>query len=145
MADWGAFLLLCFRKLDASRPDWPDRDRFVLSAGHGAIMLHPLPHLTGTPGCGIIVLKTLRQPDQVEAGLPWHGEPHIPRAPERAGPQDVAPIGLEHAAVAWAVMKGLHVEVAAECLDTSPETIRKHHSHSSPKDQARALEVAEKR
>ncbi|MCB1492798.1 MAG: hypothetical protein KDJ77_13550, partial [Rhodobiaceae bacterium] len=36
-----------FLKYDPTHPDWPDRDRFVLSAGHGSMLLYALLHLTG--------------------------------------------------------------------------------------------------
>ena len=50
MADVATVLFTQFLKFDASAPDWPDRDRFVLSAGHGSMLLYALLHLTGYPG-----------------------------------------------------------------------------------------------
>src|SRR3954451_8714066 len=47
MADVATQLWTRFLKYDASQPDWPDRDRFVLSAGHGSMLLYSLLHLTG--------------------------------------------------------------------------------------------------
>ena len=41
-----------FLKFDAAHPDWPDRDRFVLSAGHGSMLLYALLYLTGYAGHG---------------------------------------------------------------------------------------------
>ena len=47
MADVASVLYSRFLKFDASAPDWPDRDRFVLSAGHGSMLLYSLLFLTG--------------------------------------------------------------------------------------------------
>src|SRR5215212_678506 len=47
MADVATVLFTQFLKFDASDPQWPDRDRFVLSAGHGSMLLYALLHLTG--------------------------------------------------------------------------------------------------
>jgi transketolase len=47
MADVAAVLFGEYLKFDAARPDWADRDRFILSAGHGSMLLYGLLHLTG--------------------------------------------------------------------------------------------------
>jgi hypothetical protein len=47
MADVATVLFRDFLKFDAADPDWPDRDRYVLSAGHGSMLLYGLLHLTG--------------------------------------------------------------------------------------------------
>ena len=47
MADVATVLFTKFMKFDASEPHWPDRDRFILSAGHGSMLLYSLLHLTG--------------------------------------------------------------------------------------------------
>ena len=57
MADVATVLFTRFLKFDASAPDWPDRDRFVLSAGHGSMLLYALLHLTGYPGMTMEELK----------------------------------------------------------------------------------------
>ncbi len=49
MADVATVLFTQAMKYDAANPEWPDRDRFVLSAGHGSMLLYALLHLTGTP------------------------------------------------------------------------------------------------
>ena len=49
MADVATVLFTHFLKFDAADPDWPDRDRFVLSAGHGSMLLYSLLYLTGYP------------------------------------------------------------------------------------------------
>ena len=48
-ADIATVLFQKFMKFDASSPRWPDRDRFVLSAGHGSMLLYALLYLTGNP------------------------------------------------------------------------------------------------
>ena len=47
MADVATVLFTRFLQFDPAEPDWPDRDRFVLSAGHGSMLLYSLLHLTG--------------------------------------------------------------------------------------------------
>ena len=47
MADVATVLFTRFLKFDPARPEWPDRDRFVLSAGHGSMLLYSLLYLTG--------------------------------------------------------------------------------------------------
>ncbi len=49
MADVATVLFSQFLKFDPRHPDWPDRDRFVLSAGHGSMLLYALLYLTGYP------------------------------------------------------------------------------------------------
>ncbi len=49
MADVATVLFTRVLKFDAAHPDWPDRDRFVLSAGHGSMLLYALLYLTGYP------------------------------------------------------------------------------------------------
>ena len=50
MADAATVLFSQFLKFDPADPHWPDRDRFVLSAGHGSMLLYALLYLTGYPG-----------------------------------------------------------------------------------------------
>jgi transketolase len=61
MADVATVLYEKYLKFDASAPNWPDRDRFVLSAGHGSMLLYGLLHLTGYPGMTIDEIKRFRQ------------------------------------------------------------------------------------
>src|SRR4051812_32061506 len=61
MADVATALWTRFLKFDAADPRWPDRDRFVLSAGHGSMLLYALLHLTGFDGMGIEEIKQFRQ------------------------------------------------------------------------------------
>ena len=74
MADAATALWTRFLKFDAADPRWPDRDRFVLSAGHGSMLLYALLHLTGHAGMEIEVLQRFRQLHSAAAGHPEHGE-----------------------------------------------------------------------
>src|SRR5438046_7909906 len=61
MADVATMLWTKFLKYDAARPDWADRDRFVLSAGHGSMLLYALLHLTGSKAMTISQIRNFRQ------------------------------------------------------------------------------------
>ncbi len=74
MADVATALWSRFHKFDAADPRWPDRDRFVLSAGHGSMLLYALLYLTGHEGMGIPEIKRFRQLHSPAAGHPEHGE-----------------------------------------------------------------------
>ena len=74
MADAATALFAGFLKYDAADPRWPDRDRFVLSAGHGSMLLYALLHLTGHEGMGAEDLKRFRQLHSPAAGHPEFGE-----------------------------------------------------------------------
>ncbi len=74
MADVATVLFTRFLKYDAADPRWPDRDRFVLSAGHGSMLLYAALHLTGHQGMGIEELKRFRQLHSPAAGHPEFGE-----------------------------------------------------------------------
>jgi transketolase len=84
MADVATVLFTQFLKFDAGAPDWPDRDRFVLSAGHGSMLLYALLHLTGAPGMSIDELKRFRQLGSKTAGHPEFG--HAPGIETTTGP-----------------------------------------------------------
>ncbi|MGA7323930.1 MAG: transketolase [Rhodomicrobium sp.] len=73
MADVATVLFTKFLKFDPSAPSWPDRDRFVLSAGHGSMLLYSLLHLTGYPGMTIEEIKNFRQLGSKTAGHPEYG------------------------------------------------------------------------
>jgi transketolase len=73
MADAATVLWTRFHKFDAADPRWPDRDRFVLSAGHGSMLLYALLHLTGHPGMGIEELKQFNSLRAATAGYPEYG------------------------------------------------------------------------
>ena len=74
MADVATVLFSRFLKFDAKNPTWPDRDRFVLSAGHGSMLLYSLLWLTGYPKVTIDDLKHFRKVGSHTAGHPeyWH-------------------------------------------------------------------------
>ena len=70
MADVATVLFTRFLKFDAAHPDWPDRDRFVLSAGHGSMLLYALLYLTGYPEMTLEELKQLPPARLAHAGAP---------------------------------------------------------------------------
>ncbi len=74
MADAATVLWTRFHKFDAADPHWPDRDRFVLSAGHGSMLLYAVLNLTGHAGMEIDKLKQFRQLHAPTAGHPEFGE-----------------------------------------------------------------------
>src|SRR6516165_6197802 len=73
MADAATVLFTQFMRFDPQMPDWPDRDRFVLSAGHGSMLLYALLHLTGYPDMTLDELKRFRQLGSRTAGHPERG------------------------------------------------------------------------
>lgn len=70
MADVATVLFEKHLKFDASAPRWPDRDRFILSAGHGSMLLYSLLHLTGYKGMELDQIRNFRQLGAVTAGHP---------------------------------------------------------------------------
>jgi transketolase len=74
MADVATALWTRFHKFDAADPRWPDRDRFVLSAGHGSLLLYALIHLTGHDGMSIDDIRNFRKLHSPAAGHPEYGE-----------------------------------------------------------------------
>ncbi|MGI9385759.1 MAG: transketolase [Methyloligellaceae bacterium] len=73
MADAATVLFTRFLKFSAADPAWPDRDRFVLSAGHGSMLQYALLYLTGVPGMEIDSLRNFRQLGSNTAGHPEFG------------------------------------------------------------------------
>jgi transketolase len=69
-ADIATVLFTQFLKFDAAEPKWPDRDRFVLSAGHGSMLLYALLYLTGNPVMTLDQIKHFRQVDSLTPGHP---------------------------------------------------------------------------
>ena len=61
MADVATVLFEKHLKFDSSEPNWPDRDRFILSAGHGSMLLYSLLHLTGYADMTLDEIKNFRQ------------------------------------------------------------------------------------
>ena len=73
MADVATVLFEKHLKFDASSPNWPDRDRFILSAGHGSMLLYSLLHLTGYKDMDLEEIKNFRQWGAKTAGHPEYG------------------------------------------------------------------------
>ncbi len=73
MADVATVLFSKFMKFDPTDPHWPDRDRFILSAGHGSMLLYSLLYLTGYADMALDDLKQFRQVGSKTAGHPEHG------------------------------------------------------------------------
>ncbi|MEC8641572.1 MAG: transketolase [Pseudomonadota bacterium] len=73
MADAATALFADHLKFDAAAPDWPDRDRFILSAGHGSMLIYALLHLTGYEDMTMDQLRNFRQIGAITAGHPEAG------------------------------------------------------------------------
>ena len=84
MADVATVLFSRFLKFDAADPAWPDRDRFVLSAGHGSMLLYALLYLTGYEGVTSDELRAFRQWGSKTPGHPEFG--HTPGVETTTGP-----------------------------------------------------------
>ncbi len=72
-ADIATVLFTKFMKFDPTEPDWPDRDRFVLSAGHGSMLLYASMYLLGYPDIDIDEIMNFRQLGAKTAGHPEYG------------------------------------------------------------------------
>jgi transketolase len=73
MADIATVLFTKYLRFDPEAPDWPDRDRFVVSNGHGCMLLYGLLYLTGYPDMTIAELERFRQLGSRTAGHPERG------------------------------------------------------------------------
>lgn len=74
MADVATILFTRFLKFDPADPQWPDRDRFVLSNGHGSMLLYSLLYLTGYPDIDIEQIRDFRKLGSRTAGHPEYGQ-----------------------------------------------------------------------
>jgi transketolase len=83
-ADVATVLFTRFLKFDPADPSWPDRDRFVLSAGHGSMLLYALFYLLGYEKMTIEEIKRFRQLGSLTPGHPEHG--HTPGVETTTGP-----------------------------------------------------------
>jgi transketolase len=83
-ADIATVLFTRFLKFDPADPNWPDRDRFVLSAGHGSMLLYALFYLLGYEKMTIEEIKRFRQLGSLTPGHPEHG--HTPGVETTTGP-----------------------------------------------------------
>jgi transketolase len=110
MADVATVLFTEIMRYDAADPAWPNRDRFVLSAGHGSMLLYALLHLTGAPGMDLAQLKKFRQLGAKTAGHPEFG--HAAGIETTTGPlgQGIAnAVGLALAERIWNARLGADV------------------------------------
>jgi len=82
MAEVATVLYSEVLKHNPQKPDWPDRDRFILSAGHGSALLYTMLHLTGYP----MPLDELKQFRQLHSKTPGHPEVGIPGVETTTGP-----------------------------------------------------------
>jgi transketolase len=84
LADVATVLWTKFLKYDPARPDWADRDRFVLSAGHASMLVYSLLHLTGFKAVTMEQIRNFRQWGSITAGHPEYG--HTPGVECTTGP-----------------------------------------------------------
>jgi transketolase len=84
MADVATVLFTKFLKFDPRAPEWHDRDRFILSAGHGSMLIYSLLHLTGYEAVTMEQIKRFRQLGAITAGHPEYG--HVPGVETTTGP-----------------------------------------------------------
>ncbi len=84
LADVATVLWTKFLRYDAARPDWADRDRFVLSAGHASMLIYSLLHLTGSKAVTMDQIRNFRQWGSNTAGHPEYG--HTPGVEVTTGP-----------------------------------------------------------
>jgi len=84
MADVATVLFERHLKFDASAPDWADRDRFILSAGHGSMLIYALLYLTGYKQMTLEQIKNFRQWGAITAGHPEYG--HVDGVETTTGP-----------------------------------------------------------
>ncbi|WP_417487519.1 transketolase [Maricaulis sp.] len=84
MADVATVLWSKHMKFDPAAPAWADRDRFILSAGHGSMLLYSILHLAGFEDISMDELKNFRQLDSLTAGHPEYG--HTPGVEATTGP-----------------------------------------------------------
>ena len=84
MADAATVLFSKFLKFNPTDPNWTDRDRFILSAGHGSMLIYSLLHLTGYKAMTMEQIKNFRQIGSITAGHPEYG--HVPGVETTTGP-----------------------------------------------------------
>ena len=84
MADVATVLFSKFINIHPGQPDWADRDRFILSAGHGSMLIYSLLHLMGSKSVSMEQIKNFRQLGSNTAGHPEFG--HTPGVETTTGP-----------------------------------------------------------
>jgi transketolase len=111
-ADIATVLFTQFLKFDPAEPHWPDRDRFVLSAGHGSMLLYSLLYLLGYEKMTLADIKRFRQLGSLAAGHPEHDHP--PGVETTTGPLGQ---GLGNAVGMALAERHLAAEFGAEAVD----------------------------
>jgi transketolase len=111
-ADVATVLFTRFLKFDPADPHWPDRDRFVLSAGHGSMLIYALLHLLGYEAMTIDEIKRFRQFGSITAGHPEYG--HAPGIETTTGPLGQ---GLANAVGMALAERHLAAEFGADVVD----------------------------
>jgi transketolase len=111
-ADIATVLFARFLKFDPADPRWPDRDRFVLSAGHGSMLIYALLHLLGYEAMTMEEIKRFRQLGSITAGHPEYG--HTPGVETTTGPLGQ---GLGNAVGMAIAERHLAAEFGADVVD----------------------------
>ena len=111
-ADVATVLFTRFLKFDPADPTWPDRDRFVLSAGHGSMLIYALLYLTGYSAVTLEQIKRFRQLGSITAGHPEYG--HTPGVETTTGPLGQ---GLANAVGMAIAERHLAAEFGADVVD----------------------------
>ena len=105
MADAATALFTRYLKFDPKDPRWPDRDRFILSAGHGSMLIYALLYLTGYERPTIDDIRNFRQ-----LGSPCAGQVHALLAGKQALPRGVVS-ALVGQCLSHAPRLGLHLQL----------------------------------
>jgi transketolase len=111
-ADIATVLFTRFLKFDPADPRWPDRDRFVLSAGHGSMLVYALLHLLGYEAMTIEEIKRFRQLGSITPGHPEYR--HTPGVETTTGPLGQ---GLGNAVGMAIAERHLAAEFGADVVD----------------------------
>ena len=111
-ADVATVLFTQFLKFDPADPQWADRDRFVLSAGHGSMLIYALLYLTGYEAMTIEQIKRFRQLGSITAGHPEYG--HVPGIETTTGPLGQ---GIANAVGMAIAERHMAAEFGAEAVD----------------------------
>ncbi len=112
MADVATVLFSKHLKFDASAPDWADRDRFILSAGHGSMLVYALLYLTGYKDMTLDQIRNFRQWGSITAGHPEYG--HVAGVETTTGPLGQ---GLSNAVGFAMAEEKLRAEFGAKVVD----------------------------
>jgi len=112
MADVATVLFERHLKFDASAPNWADRDRFILSAGHGSMLIYALLYLTGYKQMTLEQIKNFRQWGAITAGHPEYG--HVEGVETTTGPLGQ---GISNAVGFAMAEEKLRVEFGAKVVD----------------------------